>query len=339
MSTAVELSGSLSRLIEGFWTTQLVGTAVLLGIPDALAESPLRCGDLAQKVAADPACLWRVVRALHTLGICRATGDRVVELTEMGRLLLRDADGSMYGRSLFTSGLMWKLFGDLPHVVRTGRPTAALPTGREGFRQLATQPGVAAMHRAMVESSVRVLAAAVEVHDFGKYARVLDVGGGYGGALGALLARYPHMSGDVLDLDYLSVGAREYLHGLGVGSRAGHIGGDFFDLVPSGYDCYLLKYIIHDWGDSEALEILSACAAAAGASADVVLLERVVPEQVDESHQDIMEIDLAMMATGGKERTALEYRELLASAGLNLAALVPTRARCDVILARRTGAS
>jgi hypothetical protein len=236
----------------------------------------------------------------------------------------------MSGRAAFTSGIMWNLYTQLATVVKTGR---SLPAGREGFDRLAHDPGLAGMHQAMVESSVRILEDAVRAHDFGCYARVLDVGGGYGGALATLLRRYDRMSGATLDLGYLEKDSTEYLARSGVADRARFLAGDFFESVPAGYDCYLLKYIIHDWADADALQILRRCAAAAGRASEVVLLERVLPDVLEErpDHRAIAQIDLAMMTTGGKERTEREYRELLAAAGLRMTAVIPTSSPCRVI--------
>jgi hypothetical protein len=324
-------SRTLSDLIEGFWATQLIGTAVGLGIPDQLGEGARSYEQIAHCCESDPGSVLRLLRGLQTVGVCRSTGPNY-ELTPQGHLLRRGVPGSMSGRASFTSGIMWDLFSDLRKVVKTGQ---SLPAGREGFDKLADHPGLSGMHQAMVESSIRVIEDAARVHDFGRYSRVLDVGGGYGGALGALLARFPGMTGSVLDLRYLGEDARAHLRKSGVADRADFVAGDFFESAPSGYDCYLLKYIIHDWGDAESLQILRNCATAAAArpNSHVILLERVLPEVLDESpaHRAIMQIDLAMMTTGGKERTAEEYRRLLWSAGLRMTSVTPTESPCNII--------
>jgi hypothetical protein len=327
-------SRPLSDLIEGFWLTQVIGAAVALGIPDMLRNGAKSCEHIALSCGADASCVMRVLRALQTLGVCRQVGKGTFELTERGQILRRDAPGSITGRVMFTSGIMWDLYSQLTTVVKTGCP---LPAGREGFRKLASHPGLRGMHLAMVESSIRVVRDAARVHDFRGYSRVLDVGGGYGGALAALLEDYPDMSGGVLDLDYLADGANTYFRDRGVAKQAQFLAGDFFESVPGGYDCYLLKYIVHDWGDTEALEILHRCAAAASRQSHLLLFERVLPEVLDESgeHQAIMQIDLAMMTTGGKERTKEEYRMLLESAGFRMIAVTATASPCSVIHAVR----
>ncbi len=336
-ATNPELTQPLSELIEGFWTTQLIGTAVVIGIPDKLASGEMSYQAIAQECEADPTSVLRLMRALQTVGICRAAADSRFELTARGRLLCSSVPGSMRGRALFASGLLWNLFSDLEYAVRSGRPGRKTTVGREGFNRLADDPGLAGMHQAMVESSIKVLAGATGVHEFGRYRRVLDVGGGYGGALAALLQQNLDMRGDILDLAYLQGEATEYLRRAGVASRARFIPGDFFESVPKGYDCYLLKYIIHDWDDPHALSILESCAAAADVGSEIILLERVLPTELDETHRAIAQIDLAMMLTGGKERTEAEYRELMLSAGLRLLSVIPAAAGCSVIRAVPAG--
>lgn len=322
---------SLSDLIEGFWTTQLVGAAVALGVTDAMAEGPRPHTDIARSVQADPVCVLRVLRALQSLGVCQLTAEASFELTAKGQLLCAGTSGSMRGRALFASGMLWNLFGDLTAVIKTGLPTQRQPLGREGFNLLASNPGLKGMHQAMVESSIGAVAAAADAHDFGRYSRVLDVGGGYGGALVALLQRNPTMTGDVFDLAYLAQDACAHLSSAGVGQRAQFVGGDFFEELPSGYDCYLLKYIVHDWDDAAAVQILRTCAHAARPGGTVVLLERVLPERITENDRAIMEVDIAMMLAGGLERTAEEYRRLMNRAGLCLLRITPTSSPCSVI--------
>jgi hypothetical protein len=328
---------SLSDLIEGFWTTQLIGAAVGIGIPDTLEGGSLSCQEIAGSCQSDPGCTLRLLRALQAIGLCRTDSSMRFELTQKGRMLCSGAPGSMRGRALFTSGMMWELFGDLQSVVRTGQPTRRVALGRDGFNQLAGKPGLSGMHQAMVESSINVMSAAMDVFDFARYTRALDVGGGYGGALAALLQRHSHMRGDVLDLAYLERESGAYLQAAGVAGRARFIGGDFFELIPAGYDCYLLKYIIHDWDDVHASLILKTVASAAGRGGEVILLERVLPAQLDETHRSIAQIDLAMMITGGRERTVEEFAALLQSAGMRMLAATPTISGCSLIRAAPAG--
>ncbi len=230
--------------------------------------------------------------------------------------------------------MLWKQFGDLAQQVKTGGRTGAVISGAEGFAALAGDPPrLHAFQQAMAESSTVAAHDAIKVYDFGRFSRVLDLGGGYGGVLGVLLGAYPDQTGVVCDLGYLQEGAAAYLAQAGVADRGRFMAGNFFEAVPSGFDCILMKFIIHDWGDDDALAILRGARKAADASATLVLLEQVVPDALGQTAQDqaVIRGDLTMMGMGGKERTAEEYRALLAESGWRLAGITPSAASFSVI--------
>jgi SAM-dependent methyltransferase len=174
------------------------------------------------------------------------------------------------------------------------------------------------------------------VYDFGRFGRVLDLGGGYGGVLAELLRAHPAQTGAVFDLAYLEAGARAYLERAGAAGRAAFLGGSFFEAVPGGFELILMKFIIHDWGDEEAHAILAQARASADPGATLVLLEQVVPETIAATpeHQAVIRGDLTMMGMGGKERTAAEYGALLVGAGWRLEQIIPSGAAFSVIEAR-----
>ena len=315
-----------SELINGFWAPQAINAACLLEIPDRLGGGPQTAEALAEAAGAHAPSVYRLMRALQTLGLCARDDDGRFELTEAGQPLRADAPGSVRGRALFTGDMLWKQFGDLHHQVKTGGLTQAIPTGKAGFHALQQDPArLDAFQKAMAESSTQAARAAMQAYDFRRFGKVLDLGGGYGGVLSELLKANPGQSGAVCDLGYLDAGATGYLERAGVGGRARFIGGDFFQSVPEGFDLYLMKFIIHDWDDEHARLILGNCRKAAGA-ARAVLLEQVVPERLGQSPADqaVIRGDLTMMSVGGKERTAGEYRALLAEAGWRLEAIIPT---------------
>jgi hypothetical protein len=324
-------AGRLSELIEGFWATQVIHAAAQLKLPDLLHGQPLLPAELARRADAHAGSVTRLLRALATLGLCQVTAEGRYALTEMGALLRTDAAGSKRARALFAGSSLYEAFAKLPETVRTGRrPPVTADFGKSSPEQLAV------FQHAMIESSREAVGAAVVVYDFSALTRVLDVGGGFGGALAGLLERFPRLCGDVLDLDHAQHGAEAFLARSGVASRAGFIAGDFFRSVPGGYDCYLLKFILHDWDDAQAVAILKSCRAAAGPGTRLVVLERVVPEHPGDipAHRTVMQADMTMMAWGGQERTEREYRELLAQAGFALSRVVATASAFTVIEGR-----
>jgi O-methyltransferase domain/Dimerisation domain len=318
----------LSELIEGFWSTQVVRAAAQLRLPDFLATEPLVPQELARRADAHAGSVTRLLRAMATLGLCRAAQDGRYSLTDMGALLRTDAPGGKRARALFAGGSLYEAFEKLPETVRTGRrPPVTADFGKSSPEQLAV------FQHAMIESSREAVSAAVVAYDFSAIVRVLDVGGGFGGALAALLERFPGMSGDILDLAHAQQGAEGFLSRAGLAKRTKFLAGDFFVSVPAGYDCYLLKFILHDWDDAQAVAILKACRAAAGPGSRLIVLERLVPEQPQDrpAHRTVMQADMTMMAWGGQERTEAEYREIFLQGGWQLSRAVPTASPFSVI--------
>jgi hypothetical protein len=328
----------VSDLINGFWAAQVINAAALLGVPDRLGDGAATAEALAKATGAHPDNLYRLMRALVSLGLCVEVEGGKFRLTEAGGLLRTDVPGSVRGRALFTGDMLWKQYGDLADVVRTGGRTKAVVSGAEGFEALAKDPErLHAFQQAMAESSMLAARETLKVYDFGRFERVLDLGGGYGGVLAEVLKANPGQSGAVCDLGYLETGTLAYLAAAGVGDRARFIGGNFFEAAPGGFDCYLMKYIIHDWDDESASTILRNCRSAASGEAKVVLLEQVVPDRIGAGRADqaVIRGDLTMMSMGGKERTAGEYQTLLAHTGWRLKSITPAGPSFSVLEAEQ----
>jgi hypothetical protein len=332
----------VTQLIGGYWAAQVACAAAALSLPDQMAHGPRTAEDLAAGAQAHAPSVRRLLRAMVSLGLCTQEADGRFALTDAGACLRADTPGSVRGRALFIGDRLWKQFSDLTHQVKTGGHTQTLLGGAEGFEAMKDDP--AALHtfqQAMAESSRMAARDAMVVYGFGRFARVLDLGGGYGGVLGELLKAHPGQTGAVFDLPFLKDGAGAYLTSAGVADRAGFLGGSFFESVPrgfefGGFDLILMKFIIHDWGDQEARTILKNARAAAGGDTTLVLIEQVVPDviAVTPEHQAVIRGDLTMLGIGGKERTAEEYGVLLAHSGWRLAAIVPSGAAFSVIEGR-----
>jgi len=330
----------VSELINGFWATQAIHAAVALGLVDHIAEGGATVAALAERAEAHAPSILRLLRALQTLDLCRIGSAGTLELSPAGEVLRAGAPGSLRGRALFAGDMLWRQFGDLTHVVKTGEPARGVASGPEGFAQLAAQPArLDAFQTSMAEGSERAARGAVRAYDFGRFRTVLDLGGGYGGVLSILLAAYPALRGAVCDLGYLREGATAYLGRAGVADRGAFVAGDFFDAVPSGYDAIVMKFILHDWDDVRARRILENCRAAAAPHSRVILLEQVVPQPLGHgcADRDVMRADLTMMTVGGQERTASEYDALCASAGWRLTGITPVEAGFDLIEAVPAG--
>ncbi len=317
----------------------MIHAAVRLGIPDRLAAGAASSSAVAEAVGTHPHATFRLLRALASLGLCHDLGDGRFELTEAGEFLRSDSPESLVALARHWASRTWAALAHLEEAVRTG--AAAPHGGRAGFASIAQRPEEAAvLNLSMVEQTLQVAGAIVEAYDFSRFHEVIDLGGGYGALLSAVLGAHPRLTGATADLAYLEREATAFLRRRGLGDRARFIAADFFESVPAGADAYLLKYIIHDWADADALTILRHTRAAAGRRATVLLIERILPERVAATREDVGVVrgDIQMLvATGGLERTESEYRRLLEAAGLHLARVIPTASAFSLLEARASG--
>lgn len=271
----------VSQLIGGYWAAQVACAAAALSLPDQMAKGPMTSEDLAKDAEAHAPAVRRLLRAMVSLGLCIQETDGRFALTEAGGYLRADTPGSVRGRALFIGDMLWKQFSDLTEQVKTGGHTRHLLAGAEGFEAMKDDPvRLHTFQQAMAESSRMAARDAMQAYDFGRFARVLDLGGGYGGVLGELLKAHSGQTGAVFDLPFLKDGSEAYQQAAGVADRARFIGGSFFEAVPGGFDLILMKFIIHDWGDEESRTILRNARASAEADATLVLIEQVVPDVI-----------------------------------------------------------
>jgi hypothetical protein len=221
------------------------------------------------------------------------------------------------------------------HPLTTGEPAHDHVFGESRFDALSKDPEASAVfNMAMQRWTEQVAGLVATAYDFGSVESVIDIGGGTGALLAGILGAHPHLRGAVFDLPS-GVGATDaYLGEHGLRDRVEIETGSFFESVPSGYDRYVLKSIVHDWDDEHGIDILRTCRAAMGEKARLLLVERVSPARATESveAQRILLSDMQMMVMlGGRERTVEEYSNLLTAAGFTLTSVTPTTTEVDVI--------
>jgi hypothetical protein len=273
------------------------------------------------------------MRALASLGLLEQLDEDRFALTPAGRLLCAGEEGSVRGMALHWGERLWGALSQLDQSIETGKAWSV--SGLEGFQHMARDPVQLAMfHQSMADQTAPAARALLQTYDVSRYRTLMDVGGSYGALLAAILAARPELSGVVFDLPDLAAASGSYLEIAGVSDRARFVGGNFFESVPSGCDGYMLKMIIHDWPDEEAVAILANCRKAAGAKGRVLVMERIAPElaSTDADAQVPIRQDIIMLtAAGGLERTEAQYRTLFARAGLKLDAIVPTSSGFSVL--------
>jgi hypothetical protein len=241
---------------------------------------------LAHDLGVDEHSLGRLMKALAALGLLSDGGDGRFGLTEAGRPLRSDDPDSILGMARHVGGMLLPAFLQLDLCVRTGAPPPGIKHGPEGFAALIDNPR--------------------EAHIFNQ--SMVDG------------------SRSILDLPHARAGAELYLAGEGVADRAEFVDGSFFDPIPAGADCLLLKYIIHDWNDAYAEQIIARVGDAVRAAAGtLILIERILPDRLveDADQCGAAASDLTMMLWGGRERTESDFAQLFAGAGLALTGTTP----------------
>jgi len=325
----------MQELIFAAWMSQAIAAAADLGIADTLAKEPLDLHELADRVGADPDALKRLLRALIGRGILRQGRDGRYGLNPLGHTLRSDAPGSMTGIARLVGAPQWREhWSHLVEAIRTGEAVLPKLRGKDAFGYVGGEPELAQIfNQAMTNISEIAVAPVVAAYDFGPYPTIVDVGGGHGRLLAAILAATPGAHGILYDLSQVVAGAATLLHEHNVSHRVRIASGSFLDGVPPGGDAYVLKNIIHDWSDEKAVQILCRVRAAAGPAAVVLLIEWVLPDHHREFPGHVVDLEMLVQATG-RERTAPEYRCLLEQAGLEMTQVVPTAGPFSVVEAK-----
>ena len=316
----------LLELADGFIVTQLLHLAARLGLADRLAERPQSGAELAAATGADPALLTRALRGLVLSGVLAEEADGRFGLTETGAALRTDVPGSLHGSLLARGSIYYGAAGSLVPAVLAGDTAFELAYGEPFFAHLEHEPAHAADFQAAMsgraEREAAAIAAACDLRDA---RRLVDVGGGRGVVLEALLRANPGLRGLLLDRPPVAAEAGERLRAAGLGDRVTCAGGDMFDAVPADGDVYLLSRVLHDWDDERARAILRSCRAAMGPGTRLLVAEAILPERVADGPAAVrMDLFMLLLFTGARERAAAEFAALLEATGFALRQVVAT---------------
>ncbi len=330
--------GPILDLVVGFWSACAVATTARLGIADRLAGGPRSAAELAAELGLDADALFRLLRAVSSLGMLSRARDGRFALTAVGERLRSNIPGSQ--RALIASEL------DAAHYLPWGRLEDSVRTGRPVFEKVFSMktweyyrdgnPGEGRLFSenmtAMSQIETQGILAA---YSFAGARCIVDVGGAHGAFLAAALEQAPKARGILFDQAQVVAEADSVLGQFGVADRVQCIAGDFFGELPPHGDVYLLKHILHDWNDEECVRILRRVRDAMAPDGRVVVAELPLPEEGEATPMGVM-LDLNMLVMlGGRERTAAEYAALFEQAGLHLERVIPTAAPIAVIEARQ----
>jgi hypothetical protein len=331
---AMPPGAAILNFITGMWTAQALAAAAGLGVADHLADGPKTADQLAPAVNADAPSLYRLMRALSSVGIFAMSSEGRFSLTPLGDVLRSNVPGSM--RSMLIAQMApghWLPWGKLETCVRTGKPVSEAALGMSAWEHYKRNPEEGNhFAAAMTAMSSTAMQAVLVAYSFAGATKVVDVGGSHGSVLAAVLQCEPSARGVLFDLPHVVEGAVPLLESTGVAGRVERVAGSFFESVPKGGDVYLLKHILHDWPDDDCVKILRNIATAMAPGGRVAVIEFLIADSVPMA--TLMDLNM-MVLVGGKERTSEEFGALFAKAGLRLASVTPTASPFAVLEARR----
>ena len=322
-------------MITGNRVTQLIYVAAKLGIADLLKNGPKTCSELAQAAGAHARSLYRVMRALASVGIFSELEDGRFDMTPLAACLQTGVPDSRRFTAITFGQEYHVILGSLLHSVQTGEAAFNHIYGTGYFQYLAENPEAAAVFNAfMTETKMVDYRPVVFAYDYTGLSKIIDVGGGHGTVLSMILDAYPTAKGVLFDSPSVVEGAKAHIEAAGLAGRCEVMRGDFFESVPGGGDAYILSQITHDWPDEQAVVLLKNCHRAMAENGKLVVMDHVIRPGNAPSPGKMLDITM-MVLLGSQERTEAEFRTLFAAAGFRLTKVIYTNGSADVIEAVR----
>lgn len=322
----------LTQIMLGSLAAQALYVPAKLGIADLLADGPKSVEELATATDTHAPSLYRVLRAVASLGVFTEQENQKFALNANAEPLLSNRPNSMRDMTIFMGeDWHWEVWGKTMYSVRTGKSAWAEMHGEDVFGYFKeNSEALGIFNRAMTSLSALSTKAVIEAYDFTGINTLIDIAGGHGRLLTDILEANPSTRGVLFDMPQVIEGARENVAKTKAADRVEFVAGDFFESVPAGGDAYIMKHIIHDWDDERALTILRNIKRAMNPGGRVLLVESVIADGNNQDFSKLMDIEM-LVSPGGKERTAAEYEDLFARAGLRLTRILPTKSAYSVI--------
>jgi hypothetical protein len=319
------------QLVTGRWVSQIVGVAAELGLADEIQTGPKTAQEVAATKGLQAAPLYRLLRALASVGIFAEQEDGRFRQTPMSDALRSDVPYSLRGVARLTNR-HWMLRGwmELEHSVRTNASAFDFAHGMPALDYASQQPEEMEIFADALDGyAVLVGTAVAEAYDFSSIRTLAEIGGSL--LLTIVLSKHPAMRGILFDLPAVVESASSFLRSHGVEDRVELKGGSFLEAVPEGADAYLLQNILHWRSDEDCVRLLRTIHAAARPGAQLLLVEAIVEAPNEPQFAKTLDIAMLVLTHGGKERTRAEWKELLSAAGFRLSRIVPTASFASVI--------
>lgn len=322
--------GDILDVIMEALMVQSVLVFARLRLADALEPGPATAEELAQVIGANPGALNRLLGAAASFGVVSSTPGGSFELSPLGRQLCEGPDSPAAFARFIGEPWVCAAWHALEHAVMTGECGFRAAHGAGLFEWLGERrEEMGVFQQWMTANSRRQSKAVTGAYDFGQFRSVVDVGGGYGGLLRALVRTCPDLQGVLFDIPAV-------IDSMPPSDEHVQLqAGDFFEAVPGGADCYLLKLVLHDWDDDRAERILGNIRAAMRADSRLFAIECVLPDGHNYHRARFADLNMLVLADGGRERTQQEYAELFGRAGLVLSAVHPTTSPVSLLEGQR----
>lgn len=311
----------MSRL---YYLSRSIHVAAELGIADQLAEEPVPVASLAEITGTNSAALRRLLRFLSAYRVFEECSPDSFCNTELSSVLRDDHPQSVRANLRRIRTFWWSVIGELEHSIRTGESAFSHVHGMPFFQYLKSNEDIQQrFDEGMARKSDSDDAAIASAYDFARFKRIVDVGGGRGGLLVKILERAPDAVGVLFEQPQV-VEVATRLDEAGFLDRSEKVGGDFFETVPDGADCYVIKGVLHDFNDDQCVTILTNCRKAMRDRACVLIANQDLPASIDGPHPNLT-MDIQMMALlHGRERSIQDWSNLFQQSGLNLGDAIKT---------------
>ena len=323
----------LIGIARGYQRSQALAVAARLRIADVLAGGPRSADDLALATETDPSTLYRLLRALASIGVFTELAEHTFENNAASEYLRSDHVLSVAPVvEMLCAEYEWSAWGALDHSVRTGENAATHVLGMDVWEHRRDDPDASRTFDAAMRTLTRASGNEIAAHDFASFAVVADIGGGTGAFLGALLRENPRQHGILFDQPHVVAHAQPTLATAGVHGRVDVVAGSFFESVPTGADAYVLRRILHDWTDDKCVEILRCVRRSMTPDARLIVIDAVVGAPNEEPLAKWLDL-MMLVSAGGRERTDEEWDALLADGGFRHVSTAQATATTNIIVA------
>ena len=325
----------VTKMVNEYRVSQAICVAATLGIADHIKDGRRSAAQLAELTDTHPQALYRLLRALAAVGIFHEGEDGLFSLTPLGGALRFDVEHSAAPWAAFVGRPYYRqAWSDLLYSVRTGKNAFRHTHGKGVWEYRAEHPEESLIFdRAMGANSKNVAAALLASYDFSPFSLIMDVGGGRGSLLAEILAATPGSRGILFDQPHVVATAAQVMAAAEVADRCDIVGGDFLAALPEGADALLLKWILHDWDDETNIAILKNCRRAIHADGWLLVFEAVLAPPNEGASAKFSDLNM-LVAPDGQERTAAEYRSLLAMAGFEVTDIIAAGPHISIVEAR-----